>query len=121
MKEERKQTMKPIYQEFQDDMMLVDEVKQLINQGVSQENLYVISHDDDRTSRIANKIDVNEIGIEEEGIKAAVKNIFQKKGDELRAKFVEVGFSKEEASVLEEKLDHGKILLLIMDENSNIH
>ena len=34
-------------------------------------------------------------------------------GDELRNKLQEIGFSENEASELEEKLDHGKILLVI--------
>ena len=43
----------------------------------------------------------------------AIGNMFHKKGDELRAKFQEMGLSSQEAGDLEEKLDHGKILLLI--------
>lgn len=105
--------MKPIYKEYQDDLELVEEVKLQISKGVSKDNLYVISHDDDRTKRIADKVDANEIGIEEEGLKEAFQNIFRKKGDELRTKFNEIGFSKNEASELEEKLDHGKILLIL--------
>ena len=104
--------MKPIAKEFQDDLELVAEVKLQYDRGVSKDNLYVISHDDDRTKRIADKVNVNEIGVKEQGLKVAIENIFNKKGDELRNKFEEIGFSKQEANVLEEKLDHGKILLI---------
>lgn len=105
--------MKPIVKEFQDDMALVQEVEAQAAQGVAKEHLYIVSHDDDRTKRIADKVNANEIGVKEEGLKVALENMFNKKGDELRNKFQEIGFSEVEAGELEEKLDHGKILLLI--------
>lgn len=107
--------MKPTVKEFQDDIALVEEVQEQATKGVKKENLYVISHDDDRTNRIAGKVDANKIGIEEEGLVNAVENIFRQKGDELREKFMDLGFNKIEADALEEKLDHGKILLLIKE------
>lgn len=105
--------MKPTVKEFQDDKELMQEVKNQADSGVKKENLYVISHDDDRTDRVASKVDANEVGLGEEGLSTSVGNIFRKKGDELRAKFKELGFDQPEASSLEEKLDHGKILLMI--------
>lgn len=104
--------MKPLVREYQDDVELVREVEAQFARGVSKDDLYVISHDDDRTNRIADKVNANTIGIQEEGLKVAIENLFRKKGDELRAKFEEIGFSESEASLLEEKLDHGKILLI---------
>lgn len=105
--------MKPIVKEFLDDKGLMQEVKTQAANGVKKENLYVISHDDDRTDRVAGNVNANEVGIGEEGLGTAVGNIFRKKGDELRAKFKELGFDQSEAGELEEKLDHGKILLMI--------
>src|SRR5690625_479977 len=107
--------MKPLVKEFQDDQALMKEVNMQVAKGIQRENLYVISHDDDRTDRVANKVDANTIGINEEGFATAMENIFRKKGDELRAKLEELGFNLVESEVLEEKLDHGKILLLIKD------
>lgn len=104
--------MKPEVLEFHDDTKLMEEVKNLSAQGISKENLYVISHDDDRDKRVAESVDASTIGMEEEGLNTFVKNIFRKKGDELRAKFTELGFDDTEAKVLESKLDEGKILLL---------
>lgn len=105
--------MKPMVKEFQDDTELMKEVKSQAANGVKKENLYVISHDDDRTDRVASKVNANEVDAEEEGLGTAVGNVFRKKGDELRAKFEELGFDQTEAGQLEEKLDHGKILLVI--------
>lgn len=79
---------------------------------MSKDNLYVMSHDADRTDRVADNVDANKVGMNEEGIGTYVGNIFNKKGDELRNKFKELGFSQSEADNLEEKLDHGTILLL---------
>src|SRR5699024_4550929 len=95
-----------------DDMELVEEVNVQAANGISKDNLYVVSHDDDRTKRIADKVNANEIGVKEEGLKVAIENMFNKKGDELRNQLEEIGFSKDEASNLEEKLDHGKVLLI---------
>lgn len=109
-------TLKPIVKEFQDDQDLIAEVEAQAGRGISKDNLYVISHDDDRTKRVADKVNASEVGVKEEGIKVAIGNLFHKKGDELRAKFEELGFSTAEAGELEEKLDHGKILLLIKND-----
>lgn len=110
--------MSPVVKEFQDDQALINEVEHLARRGVSKDDLYVISHDDDRTNRVASKVNANQIGIKEEGLKVAIENMFNKKGDELRSKLSEIGFSPGEANILEEKLDHGKILLI---NKSNSH
>lgn len=104
--------MKPETKEFTDDVEVIEEIKRQVANGVSKDDLYVMSHDDDRTDRVADKVDANTVGVSEEGFGTAAKNVFRKKGDELRAKFQELGFSETEASNLEEKLDHGKILLI---------
>lgn len=108
--------MKPIVKEFQDDQALIQEVEALAQKGVKKENLYVMSHDDDRTDRVAGNVDANQVGLSEEGLTTAVENIFRKKGDALRAQFKELGFTQLEAEELEEKLDHGEILLIIDQE-----
>lgn len=107
--------MKPAVIEFKDDAALMKEVKSLSEKGVSKDHLYVMSHDEDRTNRVAENVDASEVGISEEGLSTAVGNIFRKKGDELRTKFQELGFNQQEADNLEEKLDHGTVLLLNTD------
>lgn len=105
-------SLKPVVLEFQDDVALVNHVENLSKKGVPKEDLYVISHDDDRTNRIAEKADANTVGVDEMGFTTAVGNIFRQKGDELRAKFKELGFNDSEANTMERKLDHGKVLLI---------
>src|SRR5699024_10102844 len=104
--------MLPKVIEFDDDTKLMEEVKNLAAKGVSKDNIYVISHDDDRDKRVADNVDDSTVSIGKEGLDNYVKNIFRQKGDELRAQFEELGFDPTEAEVLEGKLDEGKILLL---------
>ncbi|MBM6590941.1 general stress protein [Brevibacterium sp. RIT 803] len=101
--------MKPAVKEFQDDTELMAEVRRQASNGISKDDLYVISHDDDRTERVADAVDANE----PDDLNELVGTLYTKKGEELRAIFEEFDFSSDEASNLEEKLDHGKILLLI--------
>lgn len=105
--------MKPIIAEFSDDTNLLAEIDLQISNGISRDDMYVITHDDDHTKRLVDKVNINEIGLKEEGLKVAIENFFNSKGDELRAKFEAMGFSPMEADDLELKLDHGKVLLLI--------
>jgi hypothetical protein len=101
--------MKPVVKEFKDDIELKKEVKSLSEQGVSKDNIYVMSHDDDRTDRVADSISAGKLG---EGLSTEDGKVFTKKGDELRAQFKELGFTQEESNEMEKKLDHGTILLI---------
>jgi hypothetical protein len=107
--------MKPTVKEFYNDQELISEVEKLSSQGIDKKNLYVLSHDDDRTERVADNANANEIGAKETGIGTAVGNMILSKGDELRNQLQEMGFSKKEADHYEEKMDEGKILLLVQN------
>lgn len=107
--------MKPVVREYTNDQKLMQDVKELQQLGVAKEDVYVLSHDDDRTERLADNTDVNTIGAKETGFTNAVGNMFNKKGDELRNKIHEIGFSEEEASQFEKRLDEGKVLLFVTD------
>jgi hypothetical protein len=106
---------KPVVREFTNEQEVETTVKELEARGVSQKDIYVLTHENDRTDRIANKADTNTIGVNEQGLGTSIANVFQKTGDELRNKMKEIGLSKEEASLYEEKLDQGKILLFVKD------
>ncbi|MEC3608609.1 general stress protein [Bacillus glycinifermentans] len=107
--------MKLVVREYTNDEKLMKDINELKEIGVAREDIYVLSHDDDRTERIAENTDANTIGAEETGIKNAVGNFFNKKGDELRNKIHEIGFSKQEAEQFEKHLDEGKVLLFVTD------
>jgi len=101
--------MKPEVKEFKDDVELKKEIDKLVGQNTSKRNIYVMSHDDDRTDRVADSISAGKLG---EGFTTEDGNVFNKKGDELRGQLKELGFNQDEADELEEKLDHGSILLI---------
>lgn len=84
----------------------------LISEGYHKDNLYVLTHDDDRTEHISEATNANEIGILEEGPITAIANLFRSQGDELRAKLRSMGVSKEEAERLESEMDKGKVIIL---------
>lgn len=88
------------------------QIRQLIAEGYSKDNIYVLTHDDDRTNRIAETTQAETIGMGEEGFGTAVANVFRKKGDELRAKMQSMGIPAQQASRLEVELDHDKIVLI---------
>lgn len=79
-------------------------------------SLYVLAHDKHLTKRIADDTNTNTIGVKEQGLGTSIINFFSKKGDELRNQMEEMGLSKEEANLYEEKLDQGRILLLVTAE-----
>ncbi|PRO65986.1 general stress protein [Alkalicoccus urumqiensis] len=105
--------MQPLYKEFYNDEEVVDAVQGIKEKGVSEDDIYVLTHDSDRTDRVADNADANTLGVNDMNFGTAAKNIFRKKGDELRAKFEELGFSKDMANELEEKLDQGKVIVVI--------
>ncbi|MCP3031682.1 general stress protein [Halobacillus sp. A1] len=109
----------PYIKEFTNDEKLMEDIKKLQNNGISSKEIYVLSHDDDRTNRIADNANANTIGLSEQDVKTFVGNIFNKQGDELRAKLQEIGFSEEDAHEYEEDMDEGKVLLIVTS-NENV-
>lgn len=109
--------MKPIVKEFTDDAELIKMVQSLARKGISKDKLYIMAHDDKRTNRVTDEAEASKVGLQEEGVTAAVGNIFRSQGDELRKKLKELGFNQHQANRLEEKLDQGIILLINMNRD----
>jgi hypothetical protein len=107
---------KPIVHEFDSQEELLAVANDLKATGVHEDNLYVLSHEKDDTKDLAQDADVNTIGLKEEGLGTAISNVFESRGDELRNKMTEIGLSDVEADQYERKLDMGKILLIVDDE-----
>lgn len=107
--------MRPAVKAFKDDVELKKEIDRVEKQGVSKTHLYVMSHDDDRTDRVADAISAGKLG---KGFSTAHGNVFNRKGEELRRELKELGFTQEEANMYEEKLDHGSILLINTNDKS---
>lgn len=92
--------LKPIVSEYFNEEKLVQDINQLISKGIEKDKIYVISHDQDRTKRIAEKADSNTIGLQEMVIDDLVGTFFESKGDELRTKMKEIVLSEREAKTL---------------------
>lgn len=110
--------MKPFIREYSNDEMLQKDIEVLKNNHVDEKDVYVLSHDDDRTNRIIKNEGANTIGMKEMDMGDAVKSKFMKKGDELRTKLKEVGFTQAEAENYEEDLDEGKVLLIVTNHDN---
>lgn len=111
--------MKPFIKGYLNDEHLKTDVSILRDKGVDKDDVYVLSHDDDRTSRVAGGAEANTVGINEMDFKEAVGNLFNSKGDELRTKLEEMGFTEAEAENYEEEMDEGKIFLMVTN-NENV-
>ena len=109
----------PFLKEYTNDEKLQNDVSILKDKGIDKKDVYILSHDDDRTDRITDNAGANEIGLKEMDFSDAVGNLFNKKGDELRTKLQEIGFSKEEAEKFEADMDEGKVLLIVTN-NANV-
>jgi len=107
--------MSLFYKEFSNDEEVVNAVNSIKTKGINEDTIYVITHDDDRTKRVADNADANTVGASETGLGTAAKNIFRKKGDELRAQFEKLGFTTAESENSEDKLDQGKIIVVVKD------
>lgn len=89
-----------------------NKIEELERQGYLEENIYVLTHDKERTEEVTELTDGQKIGIAEEGILTATANLFRSTGDELRAKLRAMGVSKAHAEQLEAEMDKGKIVIL---------
>ncbi|HDR8031913.1 MULTISPECIES: general stress protein [Bacillus] len=111
-----KNERKPVVYEYQNEQEVVMKVKELELKGIHQDDIYVLTHEKHITKKIADDTNTNTIRVKEQGLGTSIINFFSKKGDELRNQMEEMGLSKEEANLYEEKLDQGRILLLVTDE-----
>ncbi|WP_227495355.1 general stress protein, partial [Bacillus toyonensis] len=107
---------KPVVHEFENEQEVVMKVKELELQGIRQDDIYVLTHEKHLTKKIADDTNTNTIGVKEQGLGISIINFFSQKGDELRNQMEEIGLSKEEVNLYEEKLDQGRILLLVTAE-----
>ncbi|MNZ64383.1 General stress protein 17M [compost metagenome] len=82
------------------------------SEGYPQDRIFVLTHDKDRTKRIAEHTDAEKIGVAEEGLGTAIANIFRSHGEELRAKMRSLGISEMDAERLEREMDQDKILVI---------
>ncbi|MFX3674975.1 MAG: general stress protein [Paenisporosarcina sp.] len=105
--------MSATYKEYLTDDEAIRGVQQIKSKGIHEDDIYVFTHENSRKHDIAEKAHANIVGLPEQGLGTSLANVFRKKGDELRAQFKELGFSKSESEKLEEKLDEQKVVVVV--------
>ncbi|WP_342433553.1 general stress protein [Neobacillus sp. FSL H8-0543] len=96
-------------------------IEQFINQGYKKEEVYLLAHDKDRTKHLSDTMDINEIGIGEQGVVNSIANVFRSRGDELRSKMEALGLNTLEAEQYEEELDRGRLVVVATKKTSDIY
>jgi len=107
--------MKPFIKAYVNEVLLKSDVNKLQAKGVAKDDIYILTHDNQRTGRLADNTDTNTIGMSEMDFSTAVGNMFNSQGDELRNKLEDMGLS--EAESYEKELDDGKILLIVTNND----
>lgn len=105
--------MKPSVKEFYNEEALKDEVAKLTEEGYDKKDLFVIARDDARSQRVSNKADTKKVGSIEDSLGSVVVNLFKSKEEAFYQRFKQLGFNRGEADQLEKKLEEGKVLLLV--------
>ncbi len=88
-------------------------IEKLDKEGTSREDIYVFSHEEDLEDKMAEVFHTEEVGVKEQGLLQSIKNVFSKRGDELRAQFEAVGLTESEASDAEKVLDDGRLVVVV--------
>jgi hypothetical protein len=109
--------LNPIFKIFHNDEHLSESIDKLRKNGVNEDDIYMLAHDNDHDRRARKSNDSNKIGVSVTGIGTATKNIFRGKSDKLISKMKEIGFEQSKAQKLEEELDKGKTLLVVKNQD----
>jgi hypothetical protein len=88
------------------------EIEQLITQGFTKDEIYLLAHDKNRSEDLTRGLDISDIGVSEQGFFDSVANVFRSRGDELRSKLESLGLSNMEAERYEEEMDNGRVVVV---------
>jgi hypothetical protein len=88
------------------------EIEQFLNQGFTKDEVYLLAHGKDRSEDLSEALDINDIGIGEQGFFDSIANVFRSRGDELRTKMESLGLSDTEAQQFEKELDRGRVVVI---------
>lgn len=109
--------MEPKYKIFHSDDHLSESIDKLRNDGIQDDDIYILAHDNDHDRRNRKETDANKIGAKVTGVGTAMKNVFRGKGDTLRSKTDKIGFDKSKAEQLKVELNKGKSLLVVTNQD----
>lgn len=88
------------------------EIEQFITQGFTKDEIYLLAHDKNRTEDLTDALDINDIGIAEQGVFDSMANVFMSRGDQLRSKMEALGLSNLAAQQYERELDQGRVVVV---------
>ena len=91
-------------------------IEELVREGTHKEDIYVFSHETDLEDKMAEVFGTEEVGMKEQGVLNKIKNIFSKRGDELRDQFEALGLSEQSAREAEGVLDDGRLVIVVTSE-----
>lgn len=89
-----------------------EQIQQFIDQGFTKDDIYLLAHDNNRSNDLTNALDINNVGVAEQGFFDSFANVFRTRGDELRSKLESLGVSSSEAEQYEREMDQGKVVVL---------
>lgn len=84
----------------------------LVTEGYTRDEIYIFAHYEKRSEDITKELHTESVGLKEQGMVEAIKNIFTSRGDELRSKMQSVGLTEKEAADAEEELDKGRLVVI---------
>ncbi|WP_066309876.1 general stress protein [Bacillus sp. FJAT-29814] len=87
-------------------------IEEMIMQGYTKDEIYLLAHDKDRSEDLTDGLDINGIGVPEQGVLDSIANVFRTRGDELRSKLESLGLSEEAAERYERDMDLGKVIVV---------
>ncbi|MGG1679220.1 general stress protein [Neobacillus sp. NRS-1170] len=87
-------------------------IDQFMSEGFTKEEVYLLAHDKDRSEHLSEATDIQDIGIQEQGVFDSMANVFRSRGDKLRAKMRALNLSDLEAQHLEKELDEGRVVVI---------
>ncbi|EKN66524.1 hypothetical protein BABA_15482 [Neobacillus bataviensis LMG 21833] len=88
------------------------EIDQFIMQGFTKNEIYLLAHDKPRSEDLTESLDIQKIGVDEQGVFDSIANVFRTRGDELRSKLESLGLSRAAAEHYEEEMDQGRVIVV---------
>lgn len=89
-----------------------EQVRKFKLEGYRDDYIFVLAYDKDRTERVAESANAEQIGVLEEGFGTAIANVFRPRDEALRAKLRSMGFIQVEAERLESEMENDKIVVI---------
>lgn len=92
-----------------------NKITEFENEGFSKDNIYIFSHDKNRSKDLTDATETGSVGMEEQGVVDSIGNLLRERGDELRSKMQALGLSEMEAVQYEKLLDEGRVVVIATD------